>query len=134
MIQIKRTYEPVASDDGRRVLVERLWPRGQTKAKVAADEWLKDVAPTTELRKWFDHREERWDGFCERYRKELAANPDTWKPLLKQAAEGTLTLLYSAHDVEHNGALVLRDFLNEQAGKQTAKRRPKTARRTVSEK
>lgn len=134
MIQIKRTYEPTAESDGQRVLVERLWPRGLTKAKVAADEWLKDVAPSTELRKWFDHQEERWDGFCERYRKELAANPEAWKPLLQRASKGTLTLLYAAHDVDHNGALVLRDFLNEQASKQSARRKKKSARETVSEK
>lgn len=117
MIQIKRTYEPQSPDDGRRVLVERLWPRGLTKAKVAADEWLKDVAPTTELRKWFGHDVERWEEFVKRYREELEANPDAWRPLLEEAEEGTLTLLYSAHDPDHNGALVLMRFLTE---KQTA--------------
>lgn len=110
MIRIKRTYEPVEKSDGRRVLVERLWPRGQTKQAVAADEWLKDVAPSTELRKWFAHQEARWDGFVARYRDELEANPEAWKPLLHEAR---LTLLFSAHDTEHNGALVLRDFLLE---------------------
>lgn len=113
MIQIKRTYEPQSKNDGHRVLVERLWPRGLTKEKVAADEWLKDVAPTTELRKWFGHKNEHWDEFVTRYREELESNPDAWRPLLDEANGRTLTLLFSAHDPEHNGALVLRDFLLE---------------------
>ncbi len=108
-IRIKRTYEPPARGDGRRVLVERLWPRGMKKEAVAADAWLKDVAPSTALRKWFGHRPERWEEFQRRYRRELDANPAAWKPLLGQ--RGTLTLLFSAHDTEHNAAVVLRDYL-----------------------
>ena len=77
MLRIKRTYDPPARGDGARLLVERLWPRGMTKEAVAADAWLKDVAPSTALRRWFNHQEERWDEFRRRYRKELAANPDT---------------------------------------------------------
>ena len=111
MIQIKRTYDPPARRDGRRILVERLWPRGMKKEAVAADAWMKEVAPSTELRKWFDHRVERWDEFRRRYRRELAANPSAWASILDASGHGTLTLLYSAHDVLHNGAVVLRDFL-----------------------
>jgi uncharacterized protein YeaO (DUF488 family) len=117
MIRIKRTYEPRARGDGRRVLVERLWPRGLKKEALAADSWMKDVAPSTELRKWFDHRVERWAEFRRRYRKELNANPGAWEPILDAAGRGTVTLLYSAHDTRHNGAVVLRDYLTEEVGR-----------------
>ena len=119
MIRIKRTYEAPARGDGRRVLVERLWPRGMKKEALAADAWLKDVAPSTELRKWFDHRVERWDEFRRRYRQELKAHPDAWRPIADASRRGTVTLLYSAHDTLHNGAIVLRDYLRER----TVKRR-----------
>jgi uncharacterized protein YeaO (DUF488 family) len=120
MIRIKRTYEPPARGDGWRVLVERLWPRGMKKAALAADAWLKDVAPSTELRKWFDHRVERWDEFRRRYREELKVHPDAWRPIVEAARRGTVTLLYSAHDTLHNGAIVLRGYLMER----NARRRP----------
>jgi uncharacterized protein YeaO (DUF488 family) len=113
MIRIKRTYEPGARGDGRRILVERLWPRGMRKEALHADEWLKDVAPSTALRKWFGHRVERWDEFRRRYRKELSANRAGWSPILAASKRGTVTLLYSAHDLEHNGAIVLREYLSE---------------------
>jgi uncharacterized protein YeaO (DUF488 family) len=115
MIKIKRSYEPRARGDGRRVLVERLWPRGMTKSALHADAWLKDVAPSTELRQWFGHRAERWEEFRRRYRKELSAKADTWAPLITAAKRGTVTFLYSAHDTEHNGARVLREYLTERA-------------------
>jgi uncharacterized protein YeaO (DUF488 family) len=111
MIQIKRTYDPPARRDGFRILVERLWPRGMKKDAVAADAWPKEVAPSTELRQWFDHRPERWDEFRRRYRKELRANPAAWAPILDRSKGKTVTLLYSARDPLHNGAVVLRDFL-----------------------
>jgi uncharacterized protein YeaO (DUF488 family) len=111
MLRIKRTYDPAARGDGRRILVERLWPRGMTKQAVAADAWMKDVAPSTALRRWFNHQEDRWEEFRRRYRQELAANPGAWQPILDAQRRGTVTLLYSAHDVSHNGAVVLRDFL-----------------------
>lgn len=132
MLQIKRTYDPPARGDGRRLLVERLWPRGMKKEAVAADAWLKDVAPSTELRQWFGHQVERWDGFRRRYRKELAANRDAWEPILDAEERGTVTLLYSAHDVLHNGAVVLRDFLMERQARRPrrGKRGVKDARRT----
>jgi uncharacterized protein YeaO (DUF488 family) len=128
MIRIKRTYEPPARGDGRRILVERLWPRGMKKEALAADAWLKDVAPSTELRKWFDHREARWEEFRRRYRDELNANPDAWKAILDASRRRTVTLLYSAHDTLHNGAVVLRAYLMKRAasssriGKQAAPR------------
>ena len=116
MIQIKRTYERASRDDGTRILVERLWPRGMTKAAVAAEAWMKDVAPSTALRTWFGHREERWAEFCRRYEQELNKNPTAWQPLLEAHKRGTVTLLYSAHDPLHNGALVLRDYLLRRQG------------------
>ena len=111
MIRIKRTYEPATRQDGQRFLIERLWPRGMKKEALAMDGWLKDVAPSTELRQWFGHRPERWEEFRRRYKKELSVNADAWKPLLEAGRKGTVTLLYSAHDTEHNGAIVMRDFL-----------------------
>ena len=111
MFRIKRTYDPPARGDGERILVERLWPRGMTKEALKADAWLKQVAPSTELRKWFAHRPERWEEFARRYRKELTANAPAWKPLLDAESRGPVTLLYSARDTLHNGAIVLRDYL-----------------------
>ena len=123
MLRIKRTYDPPARGDGRRILVERLWPRGMKKEAVAATAWLKDVSPSTELRQWFDHRVERWDEFRRRYRRELAANPAAWAPILAADRRGTVTLLYSAHDPLHNGAVVLRDYLARRGRKPTRARK-----------
>jgi uncharacterized protein YeaO (DUF488 family) len=113
VIQLKRVYDPPVQSDGQRILVERLWPRGMKKESLAADSWMKEVAPSTELRKWFGHRVERWEEFRRRYWKELDANPDAWEPILVAGECGTVTLLYSAHDALHNSALVLRDYLAE---------------------
>lgn len=129
MIRVKRTYELPARGDGWRVLVERLWPRGMKKESLAADAWLKEVAPSTELRKWFNHQVERWEGFQRRYRHELKENPEAWRPIAEAARHGTVTLLYSAHDTEHNGALVLRDFLTTRAGTRGSVRRGNHRRR-----
>lgn len=128
MLRIKRTYDPPARGDGRRILVERLWPRGMKKEAVAADAWMKDVAPSTQLRQWFGHQVERWEEFRRRYRKELAAHPDAWKAILDAEKRGTVTLLYSAHDVLHNGAVVLRDYLVERHA-----RRPRRGKRGVED-
>lgn len=123
MIRIKRTYEPRARGDGRRLLVERLWPRGMKKEALKADAWLKEIAPSTQLRQWFGHRPERWKVFRRRYEKELTANPDAWAPILDASRHGTVTLLFSAHDIEHNGAVVLRDYLAErQPGRSRSRR------------
>jgi len=111
MIRIKRAYDPPARGDGRRILVERLWPRGMKKEALALDSWIKEAAPSTELRKWFGHRTERWEEFQRRYRKELNANPKAWAPILEAARRRNVTLLYSAHDTLHNGALVLCEYL-----------------------
>jgi uncharacterized protein YeaO (DUF488 family) len=111
VIRVKRAYEARARGDGRRILVERLWPRGMKKEALVADAWMKEVAPSTQLRKWFGHRTERWAEFRQRYRAELDANPAAWKPILEAARSGTVTLLYSAHDTVHNGAVVLREYL-----------------------
>jgi uncharacterized protein YeaO (DUF488 family) len=127
MIRIKRAYESPARGDGHRILVERLWPRGMKKESLEADAWMKEVAPSTELRKWFGHRVDRWEKFRQRYRDELDANPNAWKPIIDAARDGMVTLLYSAHDIVHNGAVVLRDYLVEQA----AGRSPRSVRRRV---
>ncbi|HVR85924.1 MAG TPA: DUF488 family protein [Planctomycetota bacterium] len=111
MIRIKRTYEAAAREDGRRILVERLWPRGMTKESLAADAWMKEVAPSTGLRKWFGHRAERWEEFQRRYREELDSKPEVWEPIAQAAKRENLTLLYSARDTLHNGALALREYL-----------------------
>ena len=110
-IRIKRVYEAADEGDGQCFFVERLWPRGISKASLSFATWLKDVAPSSELRQWFGHRPERWDAFRRRYRAELEANPEAWAPLSQAAGRGTVTLLYSARDEEHNAARVLRDFL-----------------------
>jgi uncharacterized protein YeaO (DUF488 family) len=115
VIRIKRTYEAPARVDGRRILVERLWPRGMKKESLAADAWMKEVAPSTQLRKWFGHRPERWEEFRRRYHAELDANPSAWKPILDAATPSTVTLLYSAHDTVHNGAVVLQEYLGHRA-------------------
>ena len=131
MLQIKRTYDAPSRGDGRRILVERLWPRGMTKEAVAADEWVKDVAPSTELRRWFGHRVERWEEFRRRYRKELDANRDVWEPILLAERRGTVTLLYSAHDVIHNGAVVLRDYLVARQAVTPHREKPQRSRLTA---
>ncbi|MCC6917502.1 DUF488 domain-containing protein [Nitrosomonas sp.] len=111
-IQIKRAYEPADPADGCRILVDRLWPRGLKKEQVACDLWLKEIAPSTDLRKWFNHEHEKWPEFQRRYRDELSASADV-KELLDRAARGRLTLVYGAHDQECNQAVVLRDYLLE---------------------
>ena len=111
-IRTKRVYEPAASEDGLRVLVDRLWPRGLKKADAAVALWLKEAAPSAELRRWFGHDPARWDEFRRRYAAELDGNRAALAPLL--AAEGTLTLLYAAHDEEHNNAVALAEWLRAQ--------------------
>lgn len=131
MIRIKRVYEPAAASDGQRILVERLWPRGLKKEELHADAWLKDIAPSTELRQWYGHRVERWPEFQRRYRAELDAHADALKPLRAAAKKGTVTLLFSARDEEHNSAVVLRDYLASR-GSAAAKARTARGRRAAS--
>ena len=111
MITIKRVYDPAEPSDGRRILVERLWPRGMKKEDAKLDDWLKDVAPSTELRKWFSHDKEKWTEFQKRYRKELDQHPEAWQPILDAAKEGKITLLFSSHDAEHNNVVALKKYL-----------------------
>jgi uncharacterized protein YeaO (DUF488 family) len=110
-LQVKRVYEPRSASDGQRVLVDRVWPRGISKDKLGDATWLKEVAPSTDLRKWFGHRPERWKQFCSRYAAELDNNPDAIAKLRALCARGPVTLLYSARDTQHNQALALADYL-----------------------
>ena len=113
MIQIKRVYEPATPEDGRRFLVERLWPRGVRTEAAAIESWLKDVSPSPDLRAWYGHDPEKWEEFQQRYRQELLANPDAWQPLLDAARAGQVTLVYSARDPDRNSAALLKAFLEE---------------------
>jgi uncharacterized protein YeaO (DUF488 family) len=113
MIKLKRAYEKPDNDDGERILVERLWPRGLTKLQAKIGLWLKDVAPSTELRRWFGHDPEKWNEFRNRYQKELKQKDELIKLLMRKAKTGTITLIYAARDQEHNGALVLKQFLQK---------------------
>lgn len=111
MIQVKRIYEPASKSDGQRLLVERLWPRGMKKEAAQLDAWLRDVAPSTPLRQWFNHDPAKWDEFQRRYREELDEHPDAWQPILDAAHKGKVTLLFSSHDTEHNNVVALKAYL-----------------------
>jgi uncharacterized protein YeaO (DUF488 family) len=117
VLEIKRVYEPAEASDGVRFLVERLWPRGMKKENLTMKAWLKDVAPSPGLRSWYGHDPVKWEEFQRRYRAELESKPESWKPILAEARRGNVTLLYSARDMEHNSALLLKVFLEEQLGK-----------------
>lgn len=113
-IHLKRAYDDASSHDGYRVLIDRIWPRGVSKDDAALDDWCKTVAPSTDLRKWFDHKTSRWKEFQTRYRKELKDNSDAKDALTmlrKKHRNGTLTLVYAAKDTEHNNAVLLKDVL-----------------------
>lgn len=110
-VRIKRAYEAPSADDGTRVLIDRLWPRGIAKAEAAVDHWMKEIAPSTELRKWFGHDPARWEEFQRRYRSELKDHRAELERLRELAREGVVTLVYAAHDETHNDAVVLRDLL-----------------------
>ncbi len=111
MIKLKRVYEEDDPQDGVRYLVERLWPRGVKKASLRIDAWLKDAGPSTGLRKWFSHEPEKWNDFRQRYFAELGRAPDAWAPIADAARRGTVTLLYSSHDSEHNNAVALKEYV-----------------------
>lgn len=117
MLKTKRVYESATAGDGTRFLVERLWPRGIKKENLKMKAWLKEVAPSPELRKWFAHDPEKWTEFKKRYRAELKSNPEAWKSILEAAQKGNVTLLYSARDTEHNSALLLKEFLEQKMKK-----------------
>ncbi len=110
-IQVKRVYDDAGAADGWRVLVDRVWPRGLSKARVRADAWSKDVAPSTALRQWFAHDHAKWDEFVRRYTAELDTRPEALTPLWEAAQQGRLTLLYGARDSEYNQAVALRAYL-----------------------
>ena len=111
----KRVYDDPAESDGYRVLVDRLWPRGVSKERARLDEWLKELAPSTELRTWFHHDVGKWPEFRDRYRAELADEEALWRPLVDRARREQVTLLFGAHDLEHNQAVVLKELLEEHA-------------------
>ena len=111
IVRIKRIFEPQSREDGVRILVDRLWPRGLSKADAAFDEWMKEAAPTPELRKWFGHDPSRFREFARRYRAELDGNPEPVERLREMRRRGPVTLLYAARDEVYNHACVLRDYL-----------------------
>jgi len=114
MLRIKRVTLAPEPGDGVRLLVERLWPRGVAKAKLKMDDWLKEAAPSTELRKWFSHDPAKWEEFQKRYFAELKKRPEAWQPILNAARKGTFTLLFSSRDAEHNNVVALKKFLEEE--------------------
>lgn len=128
MVKLKRVYEPAARADGYRVLVERLWPRGIRKTELPLDEWIKELGPSTELRKWFSHDPARWSEFVKRYHRELEESPahERLLALAHQAAEGTVTLIYSSHDTEHNNAVALKTEIERAAHRMRARSEHRT--------
>jgi uncharacterized protein YeaO (DUF488 family) len=112
VIRVKRVYEDASPEDGLRVLVDRLWPRGLNKQNARVDLWVKDIAPSHELRTWFGHEPAKWKGFQSRYRRELKEQSDALALLKQKCKEGTVTLLFAARDEEHNNALVLKSLLD----------------------
>ena len=116
MIKLKRVYKEPTKDDGFRILVERLWPRSLTKERASVDLWLKEVSPSSELRKWFGHDPTKWEEFRKRYRAELRQKKDVVSILKQKSKEGTITLVYAARDEEHNSAIVLKEILERNKG------------------
>jgi len=113
MIRLKRAYDKRSNQDGLRILVERLWPRGVSKEQGAIDLWLKDLAPSTELRKWFGHDPQKWDEFCQRYWSELRDNRDLLTLLKHRTTEGNVTFVFAAKDEERNSAVALKEYLEK---------------------
>ncbi|SRR6185312_2200434 len=118
-LKIKRVYEKPEKEDGTRILVDRLWPRGLTKEKAAIDLWLKEIAPSTALRKWFSHDPAKWATFKQKYRQEVKENKDQVAILKEQLMRGVVTLVYGAKDEEHNEALVLKEWLQPKPSEST---------------
>src|SRR5215472_6984530 len=116
MITLKRAYEKAAPEDGTRFLVERLWPRGIKKTDLRLDAWLKDVAPSTSLRRWFAHDPKKWPEFRRRYFAELDKHSEAWEPIRAAARRGRVTLIYSSHDTGHNNAVALQEYLRSRTG------------------
>ena len=111
MFKLKRAHEKAEAEDGERYLVDRLWPRGVSKATLKLDGWFKELAPSDLLRRWFNHDPKKWNEFRKRYFAELDANPDAWRPLVESGNKGPVTLIYGARDTEHNNAVALADYL-----------------------
>ena len=130
MLQLKRAYDPVSRNDGTRFLVERLWPRGLSKTKLRVDAWLKDVGPTTALRKWFSHDPEKWPQFRARYFRELDSRPESWQPIVSAARRRRVTLVYSSHDEEHNNAVALKEYLQSKERDRLPSGKPVASDRT----
>src|SRR4030065_2099262 len=114
MIRIKRVYSPASTEDGQRYLVDRLWPRGMKKEALNIVAWIKEVAPSNELRHWYGHDPDQWCEFNQRSFDELDRNPDAWQPLLEAARNGIITLLFSNKELERNNAVTLRAYLEQQ--------------------
>lgn len=134
MINIKRVYDPPARDDGFRVLIDRVWPRGVSKKDAAVDLWLKNVAPSTALRKWFGHEPAKWQEFRRRYAGELKKHPDEIKLLAQKGRAGNLTLVFAAKDAEHSNAAALKAYLESRSWTQGPARRgssPSSRRRSL---
>ena len=123
MIRLKRVYDPVSPTDGTRFLVERLWPRGVSKARLRIDAWLKEVGPSTRLRQWFNHDPDKWDEFRRRYFRELVTQPETWQPIVSSARRGRVTLIHSSRDTQHNNAVALQEFLRRKARRRVRSKR-----------
>ena len=117
MLALKRVYDKAAPEDGVRFLVERLWPRGIKKTDLRLDDWLKDLAPSNELRRWFAHDPNKWTEFQKRYFAELDRHPEACEPIRSAARHGRVTLIYSSHDAEHNNAVALKEYLSARMGK-----------------
>lgn len=122
VIKVKRAYEEAEPEDGTRYLVDRLWPRGIKKDALSLEGWLKEVAPSQALRRWFNHDPDKWNEFRRRYFGELDARPEVWMPLAEAARKGPLTLIYSAHDAQHNNGVALAEYLRAQLTKSDRKR------------
>jgi uncharacterized protein YeaO (DUF488 family) len=120
-ISIKRVYEPASTADGKRILAERLWPRGIKKESLKLERWMREVAPSTQLRKWFAHDPAKWAEFQKRYAAELDASPEAWMELLQIAKTGAVTLLYSSRDSAHNNVVALREYLETKMKKSPPK-------------
>jgi uncharacterized protein YeaO (DUF488 family) len=112
LVKIKRIYDPVSPDDGKRIYVDRLWPRGMKKEEVKIDEWLKDISPSDGLRKWFGHDPSKYEEFKSRYMRELEKHSEVLERIRKESKKETVTLLFSAKDAEHNNAKVLQELLS----------------------
>jgi uncharacterized protein YeaO (DUF488 family) len=124
MIRIKRAYEPAAKADGKRFLVDHLWPRGVKKQNLKIEAWLKSVSPSNKLRTWFAHDPVKWEEFQQRYFSELDEKPEAWRPILEAAKRGNLTLVFGARDTEHNNAVALKNYLEKRLASRSTRKRP----------